>query len=103
MELDELYNPQKLYNYLRNHHWKDGIPEDFIQEWSQMEISNYQLSESDELDLKAILKKLGINLNLTIPSHLEPTQIRNKTHVIKKAYKSDNIPCPQKKWPQYKQ
>jgi len=23
LELEELFNPQKLYNYLRNHHWKD--------------------------------------------------------------------------------
>ena len=58
LELDELYNPQKLYSYLRNHHWKEGIPKDFVEEWYQMNISDYQLSESDQLDFEKIVKKL---------------------------------------------
>ena len=61
LELEELYNPLKLYNYLRNHHWKDGIPEDFIIEWTHMNISQYQLTEEDMIDFETILKKLKIS------------------------------------------
>ncbi|MFX0140756.1 MAG: hypothetical protein ACFFDN_44370, partial [Candidatus Hodarchaeota archaeon] len=61
LELEELYNPQKLYNYLRNHHWKDGVPEDFIIEWIQMNISQYQLTREDMNDFETIFKKLNIS------------------------------------------
>ena len=60
LELEELFNPQKLYNYLRNHHWKEGIPHDFIDDWYKMEFSQYTLHESDQADFDNILKKLGI-------------------------------------------
>jgi len=30
LEVEQLYYPQQLYNYLRNHHWKNAIPEDFL-------------------------------------------------------------------------
>ncbi|MFX0034247.1 MAG: hypothetical protein ACFE9I_01240 [Candidatus Hermodarchaeota archaeon] len=60
LELEELYMPQKLYNYLRNHHWKEGIPIEFIQEWARMKVSGYTLLEEDRDDLHEILKKLEI-------------------------------------------
>jgi hypothetical protein len=63
LELEELYNPLKLYGYLRNHHWKDGISKDFIKEWVKMSLSGYQLTESDQIDFDNILKELG---------HIEP-------------------------------
>lgn len=62
LELDELYNPQKLYNYLRNHHWKEGIPQDFLTVWSQMKISNYSLTEEDQIEFARILKKLDLEI-----------------------------------------
>lgn len=62
LELDELYNPQKLYNYLRNHHWKERIPQDFLTEWSQMKISNYSLTEEDQIEFAGILKKLDLEI-----------------------------------------
>jgi len=33
LEIVQLYDPKELYNYLRNHHWKDGISADFIEQW----------------------------------------------------------------------
>lgn len=60
LELEELYNPLLLYNYLRNHHWKEGIPEDFISLWARMELSGYILTESDQHDFSLIMEKLGI-------------------------------------------
>ena len=68
LELEELYNPRKLYNYLRNHHWKDGIPDDFIQEWMQMD-----MSEADQIDLELILNNLEMNQNLTALPPSEPS------------------------------
>lgn len=67
LELEELYNPRMLYNYLRNHHWKEGIPDDFIQEWMQM-----NKSEADQIDFELIINKLGMHQNLTEFSPPEP-------------------------------
>lgn len=75
LELDELYNPQKLYNYLRNHHWKDGIPEDFIHEWREMNISNYQLTEEDQSDFSDILIKLGLEVGTHNSFYIKPSSL----------------------------
>lgn len=60
LELEELFNPKLLYNYLRNHHWKQGIPRDFIKEWILMNISGYPLNESDTEDFQSIIGKIPI-------------------------------------------
>jgi hypothetical protein len=60
LELEELFSPLKLYNYLRNRHWKEGIPRSFLDKWQQMTISHYTLSDSDKIDLHHIFLKLGI-------------------------------------------
>lgn len=75
LELEELYNPQKLYNYLRNHHWKNGIPEDFIQEWAQMKISDYRLREEDQSDFTKILKRIGLNINKQNSPHIKTSSL----------------------------
>jgi hypothetical protein len=61
LDLSELYNPQKLYNYLRNHHWKDGFPVEFIQEWVRMNHTNYSLKDTDIDDFESIFKKFNID------------------------------------------
>jgi hypothetical protein len=68
LELEELFSPLKLYNYLRNRHWKEGIPQNFIDKWLQMDISHYTLTESDIADLETIFSKLGMHLNAVSPS-----------------------------------
>jgi hypothetical protein len=60
LELEQLYNPLKLYNYLRNRHWKEGIPESFLKSWLNMEISQYELNDSDDIDFQKIISKLNI-------------------------------------------
>jgi hypothetical protein len=68
LELMELYNPRKLYNYLRDHHWEQGIPEEFIQDWVNMNITHYPLSESDRQDFLDLFCKLNIsNRNIEVP------------------------------------
>ncbi len=98
LELEELYNPQKLYNYLRNHHWQNGIPEDFINEWNQMNISYYQLTESDQLDFEMILKKLDIKQK---PSLSKPniSEIKKTTKKIA----SEEIPSFNTEWNKFEQ
>ncbi|MFW9941345.1 MAG: hypothetical protein ACFFFT_09910 [Candidatus Thorarchaeota archaeon] len=70
LELEELYSPLKLYNYLRNRHWKEGIPQNFIDKWLQMDISQYTLTESDIADLETIFAKLGLPQSAVPPSHM---------------------------------
>lgn len=60
--LEQLFNPVELYNYLRNHHWKEGIPESFIKDWSAMSFSQYKLTEADSIDFESILSKLNIHI-----------------------------------------
>jgi len=97
LELEELYNPLRLYNYLRNHHWKNEIPEDFISDWTQMKISGYKLTESDQSDFEIILKQIGAQLS---PSLLAPqvpaSPIITKNHTI-------SIPSLHNEWGIYKQ
>ena len=61
LELEELFNPQKLYNYLRNHHWQEGVPQDFLKNWVKMDFSKYGLTASDIIDFETILKKLKVS------------------------------------------
>ena len=66
LELEQLFNPQKLYNYLRNHHWKEGIDKDFLAEWVQMNISKYTLTENDLDDFQVIFQMLNLPLEILI-------------------------------------
>ena len=61
LDLEQLYNPLKLFNYLRNNHWKREIPKDFIIEWLKMTNTRYILSNDDLNDFQVIFKHLGIS------------------------------------------
>jgi len=60
LDLEQLYNPEKLYNYLRNHHWKSRISDDFLLKWIGMEISRYSLTSEDYNDFDELFKVLKI-------------------------------------------
>ena len=62
LNLDQLYYPEQMYNYLRNHHWKEGFPREFVKEWVLMKLTNYSLSEDDQSDFETLFEKLGIPL-----------------------------------------
>ncbi|MHA2181510.1 MAG: NYN domain-containing protein, partial [Promethearchaeota archaeon] len=85
LELEQLFNPLELYNYLRNHHWKEEIPNHFVKEWSEMTLSQYKLTEQDQLDFERILKKLGISTSQPLTPY--------KKHLVKKR-QLDIIPKP---------
>ncbi len=78
LDLEQLYDPQKLYIYLRTHHWKTGISKDFLTDWIKMSKTGYQLTNEDvscfiklfkELDitneslLNSLIDKLGLSQN----------------------------------------
>jgi hypothetical protein len=60
LELDQLYSPQSLYLYLRQHHWKDCIPKDFLKKWLKMDYTQYSLTEQDRMDFELLLNELKI-------------------------------------------
>ncbi|MFX1365900.1 MAG: hypothetical protein ACFFCE_17450 [Promethearchaeota archaeon] len=96
LKLEELYNPLKLYNYLRNHHWKNGIPKDFISEWIQMKISGYKFNESDQEDFKIILKMLELYPDSSLLDHKNPlSSLESKKH-------SKIIPSLYNEWDKFK-
>lgn len=79
LELMELFSPRQLYCYLRTHHWDQGIPEEFVQEWVSMKNTHYPLSDLDHKDFLTLFSKLNIssenidfpeviNQNLAAPS-----------------------------------
>ncbi len=43
LDLEQLYSPQAVYDYLRNNHWKNGIPKDFLTDWVRMANTGYRL------------------------------------------------------------
>ena len=100
LKLDQLYNPQKLYNYLRAHHWKKGIPEDFLISWFQM------LKNEEIPDFENILKQLHVpdNITLKIKGNNQPPKEKNNTLIIKeKIVQIENSPSVKdfsefKKW-----
>lgn len=99
--LEELYSPLKLYNYLRNRHWKEGIPESFIKDWSEMKLSGYELTEEDVIDFEDICSTLGISF---IGKSLSPQKLSDAS--IRPRIPDDTFnskkPSLQENWRGYK-
>ena len=68
LELSQLYNPKELYNYLRNHHWKDNIDEEFAINWFK---DPALINENNSKNVKIMLKKLAIPHDLVIKHEIE--------------------------------
>ena len=82
LELDQLFYPEKLYSYLRNHHWEKGIPQDFIDEWVLMKNTGYNLTENEVLDFQILFQELDIPFQ-SIPNHQEQvkTEPKHENHL----------------------
>ncbi|MFX0019402.1 MAG: hypothetical protein ACFFBT_14345 [Promethearchaeota archaeon] len=78
LDLEQLYNPQKLYEYLRNNHWKNGIDREFLTEWQRMNNTKYTLDKDDLSDFYRIFNILKvpedilINFSTEIMNYDEP-------------------------------
>lgn len=61
LDLSEIYEPKKFYNYLRNHHWKSGIPEDkFLFKWVDILKSKKTPVLGYEMDLREVFEQLHL-------------------------------------------
>ncbi len=78
LEVEQLFYPKKLYNYLRNHHWEKGIPPDFLSKWVQKIDTKSQTSENDLLDFQIIFEKLKIPIAY-LPEINEENKPRSNT------------------------
>ncbi len=92
LEFEDLYDPTRTYNYLRNHHWKDGFPEDFLWDWSSMTHTNFILSK-DQIDLfKTRLSELGVTPDLIEKLNFPTTSTENINAKEKLIDSNDNAP-----------
>jgi len=78
LELDQLYNPHKLYDYLRNHHWDRGITKDFLIEWIQMNNTKYKLNENDLSEFISIFRYLKIPESITTELFIDKNETFEK-------------------------
>jgi len=91
LELMELFSPRKLYCYLRKHHWNQGIPEDFIQEWVNMSTTNYLLTQSEKQYFLTLFSKLNIpNANIEFPT-IKKEQIKLSSSETNKKTKNESL------------
>jgi hypothetical protein len=102
LELEELFSPLKLYNYLRNRHWKEGIPESFIREWSEMKLSGYVLTDEDIMDFEDICNTLGISQIGLVSSTPEPINLSTNPKLSDHIFMIEK-PSLQDNWQEYKQ
>ncbi len=67
LDINQMYHPQRLYLYLRTHHWKEGIDPLFFSWLAQMKLTSYQLTQKDRKDLATICHTFGIDLKECLP------------------------------------
>ncbi len=84
LEVLQLFYPQKLYNYLRNHHWKNGMPIEFAITWLKNIQKDFSDPEEALTEFQVILNKLHLsysvnNIDLECKSEPEKKEaIRSK-------------------------
>ncbi|TFG02693.1 MAG: hypothetical protein EU539_12880 [Promethearchaeota archaeon] len=89
LELNELFTPSSLYNYLRRHHWSEGIPRNFLIQWKNALSMNGGLSEEDLMDFQLILQDLGIQYNIFEQDIVNKETNKNKNRLQYKKYELD--------------
>ena len=102
LEVPELFYPQKLYNYLRNHHWEKGIPEEFLSEWVRALRNDPSLTEDDHVEFQTMLNKLDLSYSLpefdaereSKPVAVSPSLLKREppTQIVRKGKNPKTIP-----------
>jgi len=102
LEVTQLFYPQKLYNYLRNHHWKKGMPKEFAINWFKIVTKDFLDHEDALMEFQVILNKLhlsysvnNIDLEREIESEKKVNMRSEKTHslsITKQPKKTHEIP-----------
>ena len=65
LEVLQLFYPKKLYNYLRNHHWKNGMPKDFAINWLKNVTKDFSDPEEVLMEFQVILNKLHLSYSVS--------------------------------------
>ncbi|MBY9016114.1 MAG: hypothetical protein KGD68_10515 [Candidatus Lokiarchaeota archaeon] len=65
LEVTQLFYPQKLYNYLRNHHWKKGMSKEFAINWLKNATKDFSDPEEALLEFQVILNKLHLSYSVS--------------------------------------
>ena len=60
LDLDQLFEPLKLYNYLRNRHWKEGVHFGFLKDWVRACVSSRNSADDNRTDFETIFKVLRV-------------------------------------------
>ncbi len=94
LEVTQLFYPKKLYNYLRNHHWKEGIPKEFVVSW--LKSSNKDFSDSEEalMEFQVILNKLNLDYSIQDIKIDYKTEPAKTTNIVKKEKIKSTIVIP---------
>lgn len=77
------------------------MPEEFLHDWRNMNISNYQLTESDLIDFETILEKIGIKNSEPLTSSSRP--LVTKEYTTPSEELSDAIPSIHHDWKGFQQ
>ena len=65
LEVLQLFYPKKLYNYLRNHHWKNGMPKDFAINWLKNVTKDFSNLGEALMEFQVILNKLQLTYTIS--------------------------------------
>jgi hypothetical protein len=97
LEVAQLFYPQKLYNYLRNHHWKKGIPKDFTMTWLKNTTKDFSDPKEALMEVQIILNKLHIpySINDIDLEHNNKSEVKEET-ISEKPLPISNIEQPRK-------
>ncbi len=113
LKISQLYSPEKLYIYLREHHWEREIPSDFLRNWLRMNNTGHKLSENDILDFENIFKKLGVSDEFLLNAYESYDSNENDKYLEDDSFISENLdtielymnepmPSPKTKFKEYK-
>ncbi|MFW9950917.1 MAG: hypothetical protein ACFFKA_12435 [Candidatus Thorarchaeota archaeon] len=99
LELEQLFYPEQLYSYLRNHHWEKGISQEFIDEWVLMKNTGHILDANDLMDFQILFQELNIPFQ-NIPkqgSHLPEGHKSLEANQLESTPYIKGIPCTEVK------
>ena len=84
LEVSQLFYPKKLYNYLRNHHWKNGIPKEFVIDWLKNAHKDFSDGEEVLMEFQVILSKLNLEYSVNEVKLVKKRELENKINALRK-------------------
>ena len=95
LEVGQLFYPQKLYNYLRNHHWEKGMPQEFVTTWFKKITKDFSDPDEALMEFQVILNKLRLSYSVS------DIDLKSKNAPEKKSckHKEKKEPIPETKQP----